>query len=1030
MSLGKLLLTAILAAGSLTVTSLGQTYSPNKVFGRYQQFVWQEQHGLPQNTVISAVRSRDGYLWFGTIDGAARFDGVRFTTFDSSNTNGIHGNRVFALLEDRFGNLWMTTVTGGLSRRSTASAANSDGHFTLFSTREGLSDDHTTCLLEDRSGNVWIGTDGGGLNVYKPKNERDGSFSAYRLKDGLPDEHIWALAEDGEAAVWIGTLNGLVRFKDGRFTVYTTRDGLGSNEIRSLAWDRDGNLWVGTARGGLARFKDGRFVRYGAKEGLRHDTIWKIFQDRENTLWIGTYGGGLYQFKDGRFTSFTMEDGLPGNRVVLIYEDPEGDLWVGTEGGLSQLKDSRFKSFSAQDGLAGDFSRPVYEDRRGAVWIGGQAGVTEYKDGAFATWSRKNGLPQNDIDAIGEDSEGSLWFGTRTGGLSQFRNGRFKTWTTKDGLASDKVFSIRGDREGNVWIATFGAGLQRFRDGRFTLFTQKDGLAGDDVTSLYEDRTGSLWIGSRSAGISRMQNGSFTTWASKDGPAPKNVESFYVDHRGTVWIGTRGEGLSRFKDGKFVTIARKDGLHDDTAYQILSDTADDTGNLWISCNRGIYRVSLEELNDFADGRRKSVTSFAYGVADGMLSRECNGGQPAGWKTRDGRIWFPTMRGIVALDPKPHNPQPSRVVIEGATLAGVRVPIDHDHPLKIEAGQENLEIQYTALNWRRPQQISFKYQMAGLHHDWLDAGQRRTAYFSYLPPGDYTFKVIADNGEGSWPAEGVSLPITVLPPFYRTWWFRTLALLMLGGLALAAFQYRVRQLDRARIAQERFSRQLLASQEEERQRIASELHDSLGQSLLIIKNRAWLALSGIEDREATAEQLAEISDSAAHAIEEARAISYNLRPYQLERFGLAKTLQAIVQQASKTSGIRFDIEIDEIDGLLTKDGEINLYRIVQESLNNIIKHSHATEARVAIRRDGTVLRLLVQDNGQGIVDADGYMAQNGSAGETASLVQTGGFGLIGMAQRARILGGSFALNSQPGGWTTINVTLPISQSGQL
>ena len=250
-------------------------------------------------------------------------------------------------------------------------------------------------------------------------------------------------------------------------------------------------------------------------------------------------------------------------------------------------------------------------------------------------------------------------------------------------------------------------------------------------------------------------------------------------------------------------------------------------------------------------------------------------------------------------------------------------------------------------------------------------------------------------------------------------------MILGGLVFGAFQYRVRQLDRARVAQERFSRQLLASQEHERQRIASELHDSLGQSLLIIKNRAWLALSGIEDREATAEQLAEISESAAHAIDEARAISYNLRPYQLERFGLTRTLNAIVQQADKTSGIRFEIEIEEIDGLLTKEAEISLYRIVQESLNNMIKHSRATEARLTIRRDGAFLRLLAQDNGQGIDNAEQFVAQMGSGTEAAPLAQTGGFGLIGMAERARILGGTFALNSTPGASTTINIALPIA-----
>ncbi len=1004
--------------GWLTLGSVwGQEPSPHKVLGRYQLYVWQDQHGLPQNGVLSIARTRDGYLWLGTVEGAARFDGVRFTVFDSNNTNEIRSSQITALLEDHAGNLWLGTNVGGLNRYR-------DGRFTLFTTQQGLSNDQIRCLFEDHAGDLWIGTFGGGLNRFS-----DGRFSALTARDGLPSDQVWAIAEDQKGAIWIGTGNGLARFKDGRFTVFTTRDGLARNTVYALCLDRAGDLWVGSDSGKVSRFKDGRFTVYDLS-GVSRNRITTIYEDRNGIIWVGTAGDGLYQLNDGRFTAWTTKDGLPSNRVLTIYHDPDGDLWVGTEdSGVCQLRDGRFRVYTKADGLPSDFARAIYEDTAGNLWVGTVGGgLGKFRAGVFTVYTTKDGLPSNTINSISEDAAGTLWFN----GVSRYKDGRFTNWAAKEGLSPHGVTVALADRAGNLWMGTSNSGLNRFRDGHFTTFTTRDGLADNYIVSLFEDRSGNLWIGTLNGGVSRFRDGSFATWTTKDGLGSNHVLAFFEDRTGTLWIGTHGGGLTRLKDGKLTTITVKDGLYDNLAFQILLDREDESGNLWMSCNKGIYRASLKELNDFADGRIPRVTSFAYGVADGMLSRECNGANPAGWKTRDGRLWFPTIRGVVVIDPQNRDLQPPLVAIESVTLDRVALPIEElARRIQIGPGQANLEIQYTGLSWSRPAQIKFKYQLLGLDKTWVEAGTRRTAYYPHLPPGEYTFKVIADNGEGVWNMTGKELRIIVLPPFYRTWWFLTLVALSVVGMIVFAYQYRVRQLERAQEAQQAFSRLLIASQESERKRIASELHDSLGQTLAIIKNRALLGGSASTDLESAKEQFSSIAAQSTQAIDEAKEISYNLRPYLLDRLGLSKALESMIRKVADSSGIRFTIEISEVDGLFAPDEEINLYRIAQECLNNIIKHSGASAAAVRLRREQDWVELVVSDDGKGFSIADwesrvaDWKAAELPGGENPqSPIRKpqigGGFGLMGIRERARLFQAVPTLLSTPGEGTTITI----------
>jgi len=460
----------------------------------------------------------------------------------------------------------------------------------------------------------------------------------------------------------------------------------------------------------------------------------------------------------------------------------------------------------------------------------------------------------------------------------------------------------------------------------------------------------------------------------------------------------------------------RDGLFDDFISQIIDDG---TGKFWMLSNHGIFNVRRDELNDFADGRAASISCTSYGTADGMKNCEGNGGnQPSGWRAPDGKLWFATIQGLVAIDPEQSKAMLPPVVIEDVLLD--REALGSSQSIRIPPGSDSLEIRYTGLSFTRPDQLRFKYRLAGLDHDWVDAGTRRTAYYSHISPGSYRFSVMAASSDGVWNEAAASLSVVVVPPFWKTLWFSCLVLAGAAGLLGVAYWRRVEYLKRARAAQEEFSRRLLESQESERQRIAAELHDGLGQSLLIIKNRAFLASSAAGDGEMTREQLAEITDSASRAIDEVREIAFNLRPYQLNRFGLTRTLQAIFTRFSNPATTVFSAQIDPIDALFSQQDEISIYRIVQEGINNIVKHANATEATLTVKkRDGSV-EFVICDNGKGFSPAAVALSDGSRPG----------FGLTGMAERVRRLGGSYSMNSAPGEGATISVTLKVKETSNI
>ncbi|HKS43191.1 MAG TPA: two-component regulator propeller domain-containing protein [Blastocatellia bacterium] len=961
----------------LLLSAVVSSDSSEKPLSQYIHDAWQTDQGLPQNTVFAVTQTPDGYIWLATQEGLVRFDGIRFTVFDKRNTPQMKDNNIQTLYLDRAGQLWAGTEGGGLVRLK-------DGVFTAYTTEDGLADNIVDAIYEDRAGNLWVGTLGG-LSRFK-----DGKFTTFTARDGLPSDAVLSICEDRAGNLWIGTEDdGLSRLKDGEFVSYTTKDGLSNNLVRALHEDREGNLWIGT-RAGLCRFKDGKFTSFFAKDGLVDDSVLSIYEDREGSLWIGTRGG-LARRKDGRFSAYTTKEGLSENSVASIYEDKEGNLWIGTyEGGLNRLKEGSFTAYTRKDGLADDIVRPIYQDSKGVLWIGTASGLSRSSDGKIINYTAKDGLADNNVLALREDRAGALWIGTG-GGLNKLTGGRMASYTTEKGLSDNTVLSLCESRDGSLWIGT-ASGLNRLKDEKITAYTTRDGLTNDSIWSLYEDGEGTLFIGTDGGGLNRFKDDRFTALTTKDGLANDIVLSLYADREGALWIGTNG-GLSRLKDGRVVSYTTAAGLFDDVVFQILEDAKD---NLWMSCNKGVFRVSKQELEDFAQGGLRAINSVSYGTADGMKSRECNGGfQPAGWKTRDGKLWFPTIKGAAVIDPESIkiNQLAPPVLIE--QVLADHEPIDTAQGAQLAPGKSKFEFHYTGLSFIAPEKVRFKYKLEGFDTDWIDAGTRREVAYTNIPPGSYRFRVMACNNDRVWNEAGAAFSFYLKPRFYQTYWFYGLCAAAVGMLGLGFYRLRVRQM------QSRFSAVL-----EERNRIAREIHDTLAQGFAGISLQLEAVDETLIDSPETARNhLNRARTLVRSSLAEARRSVWELRSQALEKTDLAGALSAFAQQL--TAGAA-DVKVSGARRRLSSLVETNLLHIGRESLTNAVKHAQAAAIQMELSFDHQSVRLSVKDNGCGF-DANGSGSRVG-----------GGFGLISMRERAEQIGAQLNIESSPGKGTKIVV----------
>jgi ligand-binding sensor domain-containing protein/signal transduction histidine kinase len=982
---------ALAALSLLLAAAPVAALDPAKTIGQYVYEVWGPREGLPVASVFGVARTPDGYLWIGTESGLLRFDGVRFTLIDRRLFPELKAD-INELLVDRGGALWIGTDRGLVEWR--------DGAPRRYTTAEGLADDRILHLYADRDDAIWIGTRTG-LSRFK-----SGHFTSYTARDGLPHDVVQYVTQAADGSMWIATNGGLAHLARGRFRHYTTKQGLASDLVQTVREDRNGVLWVGTFAG-LHRIAGNRITIFTTRDGLSHDLVDDLVEDGDGSLWISTYGGGITRYRDGRFDRFSTANGLASNFLNGLFLDRDGSLWLSMDnGGLGRLRDGLLTPYTSSEGLASNSVRVVLEDRAGALWIGTHGGgLSRLQHGRFTTFTTKDGLPSDLVFSLAEDRRGRLWIGAYNGGLSRMEHGRFTTFASDAFPRNQFVRAIHEDRAGAMWLGTHGGGLRRIVDDTVTTFTTRDGLAGNFVTAVTEDSIGALWIGT-GTGLTRYAQGRFTTFSTKDGLPDAAINALHADSDGSIWVAS-AYGLSRVKDGRVARIEPAGELFGDTIHRIL---ADQRGSFWCSSNRGVYRVSRQELHEAADGARRTVTVTLYGIADGMKTAECNGStQPAGWRARDGRLWFPTQQGVVVVDPARADepPTPPRAIVEdvmvdGRPLATVRGRNANEgggpasRVLVVAPGSRQVEFHYTSPHLSAPGRVRFRYRLDGYDDEWVEAGTRRVANYADLPPGAHRFRVATAIDGGAWTSADATLALWVEPRFYQTWWFVGACGVTLIALVGGAHRYRVNQL----LAMERV-----------RTHIASDLHDDIGSSLSQIAIlsevvRARIAPAAPE----VAEPLERIGALSRESVDAMGDIVWAISPHRNTPAHLSQRMRRLASDLLPARGIRLTFEsTDDGHARLGIEARREVFLIFKEALNNVVRHAAATEVSIviAIARGG--LRLVVGDNGSGF-DASGSADGPGQ-------------GLHSMRRRATGLGGTLTIASAPDSGTRLELHLP-------
>ncbi|MPZ17658.1 MAG: PAS domain-containing protein [Luteitalea sp.] len=745
----------------------------------YVHDIWTTQHGLPQNQIRTIVQTRDGYLWIGTGSGLVRFDGVEFTVFDVTTTPELPANWISALYEDRDGALWIGTDAGLVVYL--------DRTFARPQFDIDTGDNYVHAIEQDASGRLWVAI--GGQVLCRTGDQW--------TKLSLGDVRATGLLVDRDA-LWIGTTTGLIEWRGRVVRTITTRDGLPEQPgwIEPRYAEEGGPVWVHTPGGLVLVDRDTKTVER-APEPLAQTTVLQILKDRSDRLWMAARGALFEYTQTGKLIEHPVADQADG-QVTTMLQDREGHFWFGMSGGrggLHRLTPERVTGLTREHGLPCDNVMSITQGPDGTVWVGvlcgKEGGLLAIKDGQITRHRNPDVVPASLL----ADPDGSVWVGTFGGELFHVVGGGFTRYTVRDSaLAGEYVVALHRDHAGALWIGTDG-GLHRYHDGRWAEFRTTDGLVHDDVRFITTDRRGALWIGTR-GGVSRYAGGRFTNLTTEDGLPRGAVRAIYIDREDTVWIGTYGGGLCRLKDGQVTRFGTLGGLLDNGVHRILED---DQGNFWMTGDQGIRRVSRRELNDFADGKVKRLSVSIYDEHDGMKNAEANGmAQPAGWRMRDGSLWFPTQGGIARIDPAAakHTASPPPVIIEEVLVN--ETAYDTRRQITAPPGSTELEIHYTAPAFSRPEQIQFRYRLEGHDTGWVDAGTRRVAHYANLAPGSYRFQVVARNSAGLWSETGATTALVLRPHFYQRPTFYAVIVLLVAAVGYLVFRLRVVQLrERAR-----------------------------------------------------------------------------------------------------------------------------------------------------------------------------------------------------------------------------------------
>ncbi len=1007
------------------------------------------EQGLSQSTINTIVQDAFGFMWFGSDDGLNRYDGYTISVFrhDPTDSTSIADNTITCMLSDRKGDLWIGTMYGGLNR-----FVLHENRFIHYkhseSNPETISENYITSLFEDSNDNLWISTRNKGLNRFNPSTGKFLHYESDRENNlSISSNETWSICEDHSGDIWIATADGLSRLK-GNFISKGDKEA----DIKFLSYRNNASN----------------------KHSLSNNGIRSVYVDKKGILWAGTYNGVLNSFDEQNniFKRYFLHDDKPDKQVkcmiTSICDDSKGNLWIASEDGI-KIFDRDKKIF--RDKIP-DIANILFSSKSGIIWIGTyNRGVLVYdwRRNQFRNYDIENIFPNNEsgnmIISMHKETNGNLWIGTWNGGLYRLDNERKKVTSynlipkDENNFNTGKIFSLSESKGGNIWIAAGGAGLFLFNKSTGRALKMNDNSAGGNknfsqifrayedrnskiwigtdngfysfdiktkkfsrllpnennpgkffVIVIHEDTFGEIWIGTQDNGLYRFipQQNLFKKYSLTGKYSSNifnnNVYSVYRDSSGIVWTGTWGGGLNRLdpETGAVKNYTHKQGLPNDVIYSILPDKS---GNLWLSTNKGISKFNTA-----------SETFINFDVKDGLQANEFS--QGAYFEDSNGELFFGGIKGFNSFFPEDigkNNYVPpvylTTLKVFNKTLP-LPNPVTNGKSIELSYSQNFFSFEFVALNYTSPDKNQYAYMLEGFDKEWhtVNASQRFGSYTN-LDPGKYILKVKGSNNDGVWNETGSMISIIVTPPFWMTWWFSGIVIAAFLSIGPIFYYQRGKTLKKEKEHQQEISRRMIEKQEEERTRIAQEMHDGLGQELLIIKNRSLLALQKPGVNEAIEKDLRQISDDASKVLRSIRDISHNLRPPELDRLGLTETLRSILLTVRESAKIKVNGEVEGIDGLLPANGEISIVRIVQEALGNIIKHSEATECGIYINRDNNHIQLDINDNGKGF---NSSLSKNKSSG----------LGLTGISERVRILAGTFDIDSFAGKGTRLKIRIPV------
>ena len=943
----------------------------------YAARTWQVQDGLPEPTVQAFAQTKDRYLWIGTTGGLLRFDGARMVLYDRDNTPAFTENNVFNLTVASDGTLWIATEGGGLIRYK-------DGVFRCFSAKEGLTNDFLRVVYQDSRGVIWIGTDNGLFRFRGDRIERVDNAG------DIPQIAVHAIYEDSQGGLWVGG-SRLLRFTGETAEEYQLQGEGSQNRVKSITQTRDGTVWVGTI-GGLHRKLSGSDFFHPVTD--TEGTVRFLRQTSDGTLWVGTIGHGIYQYRDNRYRHLSAPGILPSNTALNLFEDAEKNIWIGTQAGLLRLSKTPIQTIALPDSADYD-AETVYEDQNGDLWVAA-ANLFRVHRGKIVQ-VRFPGITNVRVRNVLRASDGTLWIGTEGRGAFHQSGSKLTQYTTKEGLVNNFVRAFLQSRDGSVWIAT-DEGVSRWRPEGISSYQMRDGLCYFSTRTLWEDHSGGIWIGT-DRGVSHFHEEHFVKDTVTETLKNEKIWAIREDSDGGLWFGTRSGGLYRWRFGKLTHYTTTQGLASNSIYELLEDAKN---NFWISGPNGISVINRRELDIIAENPSHPLSLTLYGISDGLETTQLFGAEkPGGVVTSRGEAWFASNRGLVRISLEPAQlPSSVPVVIDQVLADGLETA--GGASISLAPDNSKLEMHYSVIQLRSQERVRFRYRLEGFDKTWTEAGSRRVAYYTNLAPGRYRFRVAAFEMNNPQQISETWVAIVQEPHFYRTSWFLACCVFLAAALIWGGHKFRMRQMH------SRFEAVL-----HERGRLAREMHDTLIQGCAGVSALLEAQCSLSESEAAAKESLLNCARTQLRAtIDEAREAVWNLRhAHKGSKAALVPMLQHMTEQITNESSVPVTFCVQGRAFDVDEAAAHELLMVVREALHNALRHGRPDRVEVVAAFENEEFSVRVRDNGCGL---DTTLTSSPSNGH---------YGLIGMKERAKRLGGRITLKSRPGHGTELTLYVP-------